>query len=812
MALHPIALRAIEGNEPIAELVEAFYGQDGPLVAAGMDVRPQQRQMSREIALMLDTRVSAGDVSSVVIEAPCGTGKSLAYLVPGALQALRLERRWWDAKREEARRRESADTRRMEPNAKDHPPKFAVSTAGIALQGQIVLKDIPALAEMLGVEIRASLLKGIGNYVCKRALNESMGDMFRGAGNEPLQRLYDWTQRPSCSGDREALDWDPSVVWGLASTSSDLCARQGCVHFEKGCFWRQAVRGWPSAHIVVMNHHYAAMKPRIFTFGWAVDEAHEVERALRGALGMTLRLSPPAKRMISTMEKLGILSMDLEPAHAALFGVLRDRVESRLQEMEREGQRSPQLRLEGDWLGEDRPQLMDAWRAYAQLCADAYKAALTSSGILADENRPGRLVLARNRSCSEEERSELTRIVQTVNRVVAMAICASAAIAGKPHFRWVAPDKPWAMWASREMARKGEEKPAVVIEFQPADVSTQFRHLAVNHRRVILTSATCPEDRAFRLTLGMEGQDVAGERRWPAKLVLAGAGYAFTPIRGEDAVGASDDLDEQPDGDEEKVERSDELTYVEEMAPPAILPRPRVQTRLSSPYDLDRLGLLVVPSGSSPKDSNWSTWAVEQVVDVVQQAGGRSLILATTTAQMKRYAEALASQTSYPVKMQGQEGKSRLIAWFRDQTDGVLVGTRSLFQGVDVKGESCSVVLIDKIPFGSPDDPVEDAVGRLLVQRAGGGDSWDLRSVPEAAMALAQGAGRLIRSATDRGVVVLLDSRILQAGPGWAALRRALPPFSLATSASVVGPFLAGERVPSRTGMIGPPRLQRAGL
>ena len=127
--------------------------------------------------------------------------------------------------------------------------------------------------------------------------------------------------------------------------------------------------------------------------------------------------------------------------------------------------------------------------------------------------------------------------------------------------------------------------------------------------------------------------------------------------------------------------------------------------------------------------------------------------------------------------MQDDAGRGKVVADFRADRDSVLVATRSMFQGIDVAGDSLRLVVIDRVPFGSNDDPTEVAIGDLLSRRSRGGSPWLLRQVPMAAMALVQGLGRLIRSQEDRGGAVILDGRVMQSGSGFRAIRRALPPF-----------------------------------
>jgi ATP-dependent DNA helicase DinG len=204
------------------------------------------------------------------------------------------------------------------------------------------------------------------------------------------------------------------------------------------------------------------------------------------------------------------------------------------------------------------------------------------------------------------------------------------------------------------------------------------------------------------------------------------------------------------------------------------------------------MGVLVVPAGPQPKEAGWLDWASERAAEAVLAADGRTLVLCSSIASMRRLGEAV--RRVWPnTRIQGEAGRSELRTWFRDDVSGVLVASRSFFQGLDIAGEACSCVVIDRAPFSVPDDPLEKAVCDLLIQRNPGGDAFSLRSLPQACMVLAQAAGRLIRSRSDRGAVVVLDNRVLWNNPMGRSLKASLPPFPVSAEVEDVRRVLSGE-------------------
>lgn len=690
--MHPIADRAINSDEPITALVADFYGPDGPLAQAGWEIRDQQVTISSDLADNYDyhgehPRTPAWSVH----EAPTGTGKGLAYLVPGILIALREQARWRD---------EPKDKRSKTP------PQMIVSTANIALQEQLIRKDIPAIADMLEVDLRAVLMKGRNNYVCRRQIHGASGETQA----DPLFARTLAALEGGWDGDKESLTWEPGRFWQTISRGSDECPGSGCQHYAMGadngvCYWRQAIAGWAMAHVVVVNHHLLALRRGFNACFLSVDEMHEIENSVRSAVSGRLTIGSGRALARRAARHLGedlALTLIQRPVES-----LMGSVERAFKRLNPRRQRWPKpLVLKQGWSGEaHRADHQSVLTAYGEIRDMAVEAGCY-------EIEPGMLRPPKAGEPGAEHASSLAMLAQGL---WGLAGKVNAFASGMPDENWHGSTRPWALYAEgRWSDRTGELY--LTCHAAPADVSWAISTLQGRYPVAAFTSATVHAFETLRLTYGMQG-DVA---QW------------------------------------------------------------RHEKRLPSPYDLPSMGVTVIPQGRgapSPKDANWRYWAGAQVNELVRQSQGRALVLASSIAQMRAYGEGLRSAVDYPVKVQGEEGRAALREWFKSTVDGVLVATRSFFQGLDVQGESLSLVVIDRIPFARPGDPVEDAVHRLLVERAGGGSGYMLRSVPDAAQVLAQGTGRLIRSQTDRGVVALLDNRLLKGGDGWKALRDALPPF-----------------------------------
>jgi ATP-dependent DNA helicase DinG len=209
-----------------------------------------------------------------------------------------------------------------------------------------------------------------------------------------------------------------------------------------------------------------------------------------------------------------------------------------------------------------------------------------------------------------------------------------------------------------------------------------------------------------------------------------------------------------------------------------------------SPFDFARQGLLYVPRGlpADPNDPGYTDAVVEAALPVLEASGGRAFLLFTTLRALRRAHELLRDKLPYPLLVQGTGSRSELLGRFRSLGNAVLLGSASFREGVDVRGEALSVVLLDKLPFAPPDDPVLAA--RIEALRARGGNPFTEFQLPQAILQLKQGAGRLIRGEDDRGVLVLCDPR-LHSRPYGRLVRASLPPMKPTRELADVRAFFA---------------------
>ena len=214
--------------------------------------------------------------------------------------------------------------------------------------------------------------------------------------------------------------------------------------------------------------------------------------------------------------------------------------------------------------------------------------------------------------------------------------------------------------------------------------------------------------------------------------------------------------------------------------------------RWPSPFDFARQALLYVPRGlpGDPNDPSYTDAVLDAAAPVLEASGGRAFLLFTTLRALRRAHERLRGMLPYPLLVQGTGSRSELLARFRELGNAVLLGAQSFWEGVDVRGEALSVVVIDKLPFAPPDDPVLAA--RIEAIRARGGNPFTELQLPQAVLSLKQGAGRLIRDEADRGVLMLCDPRLAGRAYGRQILK-SLPPMKLTRELAEVRSFLGAR-------------------
>ncbi|MDY6996922.1 MAG: ATP-dependent DNA helicase [Actinomycetota bacterium] len=621
----------------------------------------------------------------LAVQAGTGTGKSLAYLVPAIARAL-------------------ADNRPV-----------VVSTATIALQRQLVERDLPRLADSLADALPRrpvfALLKGRGNYLC-------LNKIHNGAQSEPddrpqeelfsptavsalgrdVARLTEWSDTTP-TGDRDELA--PGVAdrsWSQVSVSARECIGVSRCPFGTDCFAERARERAGLADVVVTNHALLA----IDAMGDAnvlpehdllvIDEAHELADRVTGVATAELSatgLGVAGRRAARVVAPE--LAQRLDAATATLTSAVFEATPGRIDVLDAE-------------LATHLTALRDA-------------ASAARSDIDTSRSDP------KSASARAEAATALLDVSDTAARILDSFVPAI-------------PDRTDVVWVERiDDARSGVR---VLLRVAPLSVAGLLRSRLFDQSTAVLTSAT--------LTIG--GGFDAMARDWgltAAPAAPRGSGDATTESSGPAWRG----LD------------------------------------VGSPFDHARSGILYVAAHLPPpgRDGTGSAEQLDEIAGLITAAGGRTLGLFSSMRAARAAADIMRERLDTPVLCQGDDNTSALVRRFAEDEPTSLFGTLSLWQGVDVPGPALSLVLIDRIPFPRPDDPLLTARQRAIAAR--GGNGFMAVAASHAALLLAQGAGRLLRRVDDRGVVAVLDSRMATARYS-GFLRSSLPPFWATTDGAAV--------------------------
>ncbi|MCB5993070.1 MULTISPECIES: ATP-dependent DNA helicase [Janibacter] len=629
----------------------------------GGSTRPGQVEMAQAV----ERAVTTGE--HLLVQAGTGTGKSLAYLVPAIAHAMRSGR------------------------------PAVVATATLALQAQIVDRDMPRLADALtgplGRRPTYALVKGRRNYVCQHKLvggfpdDEDglldVGEVDAAAGRlgQEVVRLREWAEQTE-SGDRDELV--PGVserAWRQVSVSADECLGSKCPEFGD-CFVERSRTAAKEVDVVVTNHSFMAidafegrhlLPPHDVL---VVDEAHELVDRVTSTItdditpGAVRGASKRAGRLVQSTEELDDLAVALE---------------AQLEDV-------PEGRLRGG--------MPDALALTVSRLREVTRTLLTElkpeKGAEVDGGR--QIAMA-----------AMEDLFDTAGRVLEER---------ELDVLWVSKDPrrgPVLRVAPMSVAMLVRDK---VFEDDSTDEDGNR-----TDRTVVLTSAT--------LELGGTFDAVAG--------TLGLRGDGAPPWRGLD-VGSPFAYPEQA------------IAYVAEHLP-------------------------------APGRDGLAPQTLDEIEELVRAAGGRTLGLFSSMRAAREAAEAMRERLGGEMEVlcQGEDQITTLVRQFAAEPTTCLFGTLTLWQGVDVPGSSCQLVLIDRIPFPRPDDPLSSARTEEIGRR--GGNGFMAVSATHAALRLSQGAGRLVRRSDDRGVVAFLDNRMVKARYA-GFLQRSLPPFWPTTDKSLV--------------------------
>jgi ATP-dependent DNA helicase DinG len=611
--------------------------------------------------------------------------------------------------------------------------KVVVSTATHALQEQIFDKDIPLVRQVLadhGVDFHAALMKGLSSYLCKRRLDERL------RSGEPvsadLARVEQWALGTE-KGDRAELAFleEGAQAWRDVHSSTDTRIGAGCKHYEE-CFVTRMRRDAEEANLVVVNHHL-----------FFADLALRTSRT--GGFGGAI----PAYDAVIFDE-----AHQIESVATDFFGV---RVStSRLETLTRDARRAL---MSARLLESSTMRLVDEVEGAAHVFFRTWQGAGRSGPP--SSRRPG--------AAAEDTKRLLAASDWTPARGDAMGRLDVALEA-------------LGAWAS---ANDGNDAVAILA------------------RRV-------GELRADLLRIRASGEGAEDERHWEPDDPLEKAASAFDGgvvwIDARDrnvSLGASP-VDLAPMLREHLFERvpsvictSATLATATSVGPSFHFAKGRLGARpeaeelvVPSPFDFaSRAMLYVAEDVPEPNEVGFEAACVDRVVDLVAITGGGAFVLCTSNRAMRAIHASLGGRVPGPLLVQGEAPKHVLLERFRASGAATLVATMSFWEGVDVPGHALRLVIIDKIPFAVPSDPVVAARSKRI--EAEGGNAFTQYSVPSAAITLKQGFGRLVRTKKDAGLVALLDRRAVRKGYG-KSLLASLPPAQRTTSLDEVREFWWG--------------------
>lgn len=648
----------LPGAKPVLELL------DQVVEASGGQRRAGQRTMAAHVAQALELE------RHLLVQAGTGTGKSLGYLVPALV----------------------ASASQSKP--------IVVATATLALQAQIVSRDIPRLLESLGdrpeSETQVAILKGRNNYLCLHKLEggypEDEGDTLfemdtatgaTGKLGEEILRLRRWAETTE-TGDRdELLPGVSDRAWRQVSVNAAECLGRRCPLVEE-CFSEMARTKAAESDLVITNHALLAIN----AFEGAavlpdhdvviIDEAHELADRVTGAV--TGSLSPATISRVAKSVK-----RHTQADHRAL-------------EQAALGLDSALNGLPSEMLPQGLPEpvalAMDRVR-------EAARQGLTDTKSSDKDADAGR----------QMARASLTEIHEIAEKM----------LTADPAFQviWVSRQGSWD--PKKGYVAASDDDPAT-LNIAPITVAGHLREGLFEGRTVVLTSATLTVGESFDATAGALGLKGPSAPAWEA-------------------------------------------------------------VDVGSPFNYPKQGVLYLASDLPRPGRGVSEQQLERLLDLLEASGGGALGLFSSKRAAELAADYVRKRSDLNVLLQGESSLRALVKEFSEERDSCLFGTMSLWQGVDVPGDSCRLVIMDRIPFPRPDDPLALARARAVEQA--GGNGFMAVSAYHAAIRMAQGAGRLVRSVNDRGVVAVLDSRIATQRYG-SYLVKSLPPFWVTQQADVV--------------------------
>jgi len=664
--------------------------------------RPQQVEMIKQVA------ESFNEHKIGLIEAGTGVGKSLAYLIPAI---------FWSTKNKE---------------------RCVVSTRTINLQEQLIHKDIPFLKKTLGIDFKAVLVKGRGNYVCLRkidSLTENQQSLILEEDQQEIQTIIQWTKTTK-SGSKTDLSFIPKIsVWEQVGSEGDNCLRSVCPFFQQ-CFVYKARREAAKANILVANHHllFADLAVRASGADISVlpkhnqiifDEAHNIDDIATDYFGLALTRYSINRTLFQLYlnrkgKTTGLLNILLQKLNHAYYknqiDELKDiikRIESEIipqcasaialnnemmdeiinvlssfsdySKWELKIRLNTRLRNNQHWQSEILPRIKN----FRMLLNRLHSGLNSSLGKLDELN----LKLSKDIISIKVDIDALRRRIENIADAINIILINDE----KKNVRWI------------EIVKRKTSSTIVRLKMAPLDISESMNELVYNnYQTIIMTSAT---------------------------LAIANS-----------------------------HQKNDFLYFTKQLGLNLVDADRILQTKIPAPFDYEKQAITAIPTDiPAPDASNFASNITELIFEALQISNGRAFVLFTSYGLLNIVFNSLQprlTKLGIVSFKQGQINRHQLLQSFKKNKNSVLFATDSFWQGVDVEGDALESVIITKLPFKVPSEPIIEA--RVEAIERNGGNAFMEYSVPQAVLKLKQGFGRLIRKKTDVGSIFILDKRIVE--------------------------------------------------